>query len=253
MQRLHLPFLAPYPDEHWEAHRARLDNAEANWLPKYRYTVNFRLYDAADFGVPQRRHRVFIVGFRQDLGASWRFPEPTHSEDALLYAQYVDRSYWAEHGLPAPSVPSKLRWRTVRDALQDLPEPINFQPHPAYHHHIDIPDARAYPGHTGSPWDWPTKTIKAGDHGNPGVENMLRYDDGSVRYFTVRELARLQTFPDTWQFASSWTECRRQLGNAVPITLAETIARHIRADLDRITVLSDAPLQELNPALVADD
>jgi len=231
--------------------------------------VNFRLYDAADFGVPQRRQRVFIVGFRQDLGAAWRFPEPTHSEDALLYAQYVTRSYWAEHDLPTPAIPtkltkrveklksalkpSKLRWRTVRDALQDLPEPIDYQPHPAYHHHIGIPDAKAYPGHTGSPWDWPAKTIKAGDHGNPGGENMLRYDDGSVRYFTVRELARLQTFPDRWQFASSWSECRRQLGNAVPIVLAETVARHIHAELDRIIVTDAAPARELIPALVADD
>ncbi|MBA2724496.1 MAG: DNA cytosine methyltransferase, partial [Actinobacteria bacterium] len=48
MQRLGLPFLTPYPDEPWEAHRSRLDQAEADWSPKYRYTVSFRLCDAAD-------------------------------------------------------------------------------------------------------------------------------------------------------------------------------------------------------------
>ncbi len=56
---------------------------------------------------------------------------------------------------------------------------------------------------------------------------MLRRDDGSVRYFTVRELARLQAFPDDWHFASSWTESRRQLGNAVPVTMAEIMARRV--------------------------
>lgn len=270
VQRLRLPFLDPYPDEHWEAHRARLDGATGTpWSPEQRYDVRFHLYDATDFGVPQRRHRVFIVGFRHDLGSAWHFPEPTHSEDALLYAQYVDRSYWAEHGLPTPPVPpklaqnvealalapkpSKLRWHTVRDALGDLPEPINFQPHPDFLHHVGIPDARVYPGHTGSPWDWPAKAIKAGDHGNPGGENMLRYDDDSVRYFTVRELARLQTFPDTWQFARSWSESRRQLGNAVPVLLAATIARHIHAELGRIIGRNNASTREMVSALVADD
>ena len=61
--------------------------------------------------------------------------------------------------------------------------------------HIFQPGARSYAGHTGSPLDEPAKTIKAGDHGVPGGENMLAYPDGRVRYFTVRESARLQTFP----------------------------------------------------------
>jgi DNA (cytosine-5)-methyltransferase 1 len=60
---------------------------------------------------------------------------------------------------------------------------------------------------------------------------MLRRDDGTVRYFTVRELARIQTFPDEWHFANSWTESRRQLGNAVPVAMAEVIARQIYQSL----------------------
>ncbi len=166
-----------------------------------------------------------------------------------MYAQYVDGSYWDEHGierrqpphrlvgriarLAAQGEPSMRRWRTVRDVIRDLPEPVNFTRHDRYDNHVGIPDARAYPGHTGSPWDWPAKAIKAGDHGNPGGENMLRYDDGTVRYFTVRELARLQTFPDEWHFANSWTESRRQLGNAVPVAMAETLGRRIKGELLR--------------------
>ncbi len=49
--------------------------------------------------------------------------------------------------------------------------------------------------------------------------------DGSVRYFTIRESARLQTFPDGYKFHGSWTETMRQLGNAVPLVLARIVGR----------------------------
>lgn len=94
-----------------------------------------------------------------------------------------------------------------------------------------MPGARSYTGHTGSPLDEPAKTLKAGDHGVPGGENMLARPDGTVRYFTVRESARLQTFPDDYIFAGSWTESMRQLGNAVPVGLARPIAADIAARL----------------------
>lgn len=97
--------------------------------------------------------------------------------------------------------------------------------------HVFNPGARSYPGHTGSPLDEPGKTLKAGDHGVPGGENMLLRPDGSVRYFTVREAARLQTFPDDYVFRGSWTETMRQLGNAVPVRLAEVIAGSVAATL----------------------
>lgn len=94
------------------------------------------------------------------------------------------------------------------------------------------PGARSYTGHTGSPFDEPAKTLKAGDHGVPGGENMLARVDGSVRYFTVREAARLQTFPDDYLFRGAWTEAMRQLGNAVPVRLAETVARSVARTLE---------------------
>lgn len=94
------------------------------------------------------------------------------------------------------------------------------------------PGARSYPGHTGSPIDEPAKTLKAGDHGVPGGENMLRLPGGSIRYFSVRESARLQTFPDDYLFRGSWMETMRQLGNAVPVRLAEVVARSIKDQLE---------------------
>ena len=80
-----------------------------------------------------------------------------------------------------------------------------------------------YAGHSGSKLDEPSKTIKAGAHGVPGGENMVVLDDGSVRYYTVRESARIQTFPDDYLFSASWTESMRQIGNAVPVKLARGV------------------------------
>ena len=115
-------------------------------------------------------------------------------------------------------------WVTVRDALSDLPDPeTNPEGAAKIADHRFQPGARSYPGHTGSPLDEPSKTLKAGVHGVPGGENMLRRLDGSIRYFTVRESARLQCFPDEFVFHGSWTETMRQLGNAVPVRLAEEV------------------------------
>jgi DNA (cytosine-5)-methyltransferase 1 len=66
---------------------------------------------------------------------------------------------------------------------------------------------------------------------------MLARLDGTVRYFSVREAARLQTFPDEYEFRGSWTETMRQLGNAVPVLLAERVARSV-AQILRATTRS---------------
>jgi len=203
--------------------------------------------------VPQRRERVFLVGFRSDLQIQWSFPERTHSEDALLREQWVTGEYWERHKVASkrrPSAPQKVlsrlaglanqdlflrkSWSTVRDATHDLPDPQKSPGNLVPNHEFN-PGARSYPGHTGSPLDEPAKTLKAGDHGVPGGENMLIRPDGTVRYFTVREAARLQTFPDEYIFCGSWSEAMRQLGNAVPVKLAETVAGSVALALRQAT------------------
>jgi len=198
---------------------------------------------------------VFFVGFRSDLGIEWTFPEETHSLDSLLVHQWVTGEYWDEHGVAKknrPKLPARFaakvrdlksqgaldlfaadRWRTVRDALSKLPDPER-EDCSNWHNHWQNPGARSYVGHTGSPLDEPAKTLKAGDHGVPGGENMLLKPDGAVRYFTVRESARIQTFPDDYVLHGAWTEAMRQLGNAVPVRLAETVANGIRERLPLI-------------------
>lgn len=258
--QLEMPHHAPLPDEDWRDHKDRLLElrSKVSDPADERYDVAYQLVDAADFGVPQHRHRVVMTAFRRDLGTRWQPMVATHSKDALLYAQYVDGSYWKDHGLDpretpprlmavveslaARSKPMKQRWQTVRDAIEGLPAPIDGVPHATIPNHIGNPGARSYAGHTGSPWDEPSKALKAGDHGVPGGENMIRNDDGTVRYYTVREAARIQTFPDAYVFQGPWGECMRQLGNAVPVTLAERVAELVYAELIRSLVPDVEPL-----------
>jgi len=117
--------------------------------------------------------------------------------------------------------PKRLPWITVRDALKGLPDPRENSTD--FLNHVFRDGARMYPGHTGSILDYPSKTLKAGDHGVPGGENMIRFYDNKVRYLTVRESARIQAFPDDYCFSGSWTESMRQIGNAVPVKLAEVV------------------------------
>ena len=253
--QLNHPSIVKGDDEQWDVHLSRLEKhhmACHDSASEYRTVI--RLLNAADYGVPQRRERIFIVGFRSDLHTEWNCPKQTHTEDALLWAKWITASYWDEHRIskkqrPEPTAydmtqadriiktygmfgPATERWRTVRDAIANLPES-------SLNHEIRA-GARCYPGHTGSDIDEPAKTLKAGDHGVPGGENMVRYADGTVRYFSVRESCRLQTFPDDFYISGSWTEGMRQIGNAVPVKLAEvvghSICQHLTAALNRTAV-----------------
>ncbi len=240
---LEFPEIQLRASEGWMDHRTRLEKHKTSGkINGLRYNIVSQLLNAADYGVPQRRERVFIVGFRSDSGTNWSFPEPTHSLEVLLREQWVTGDYWERHGLKRPLTPDRLRprvdklslngtqeqpWLTVRDAFHDLPEPDKAKGLKIVNHNFQ-PGAKSYPGHTGSPLDEPAKTVKAGDHGVPGGENMVAYPNGRVRYFTIRESARIQTFPDNYIFSGSWTESMRQLGNAVPVRLAQIIASDIR-------------------------
>lgn len=230
----------------WKTHLSELENIHTKGNHKgLKYNVIYRLVNSANYGVPQKRERVIIVGIRNDLNLSWNFPNETHSEDALLWSKYVSKEYWSNNNIIIPDIekakvsvvekklinkyglfPPQLKpWKTVREALKNIPEPKH---NPDFHpEHVFRDGAKIYPGHTGSDIDLPSKALKAGDHGVPGGENMIRYSDGSVRYYTVLEAKRIQTFPDNYPILGSWTEAMRQLGNAVPVQLAETITKSL--------------------------
>lgn len=244
--QLTFPSMVKRKGESWTDHLSRLEDQYTKG--RYRglkYNVVARVVNAANYGIPQKRERVFLVGFRDDLGIEWHFPNAQYSKEALLWSQ-VTGEYWERFEVPKkqrliPKEAERVRyqpeskpWRTVREAIGDLPDPEHHKrKSQLWLNHKFQPGARSYPGHTGSPLDEPAKTLKAGVHGVPGGENMLRRPDGSVRYFTVRESARLQTFPDEFIFHGSWSETMRQLGNAVPVELAQIFAedvyKHLRA------------------------
>ena len=237
---LQWPDLAAKPGEDWEAHLIRLRKHAKGRRGKSTYQLAVRSVDAADFGAPQHRHRVVIVGVRSNVATDWTFPRPTHSRDALLWSKFISRDYWGRHNVPAPLPsprdtriidrlrrsntlvpPSGKPWLTVRDAIADLSEPAT-ETEPIAGHRLRL-GARSYKKHTGSTWDEPAKALKAGAHGVPGGENMLDFGDGAVRYFTLREMARLQGFPDKFDIGEGWKGPVRQLGNAVPVQVGERL------------------------------
>ncbi|MET8838914.1 DNA (cytosine-5-)-methyltransferase [Streptomyces rubiginosohelvolus] len=147
-------------------------------------------------------------------------------------------------------------WRTLRDAIQGygtdvklpalpsvdlerLHEKFDFGREIDVVGHIGWPGARIYKGHTPNELDRPAKTVKAGVHGVPGGESVMLLDkrirDASSpedwaylhRYMTVRETARVMTFPDEWHGSGPRGEQMRQLGNAVPVALGEFFAKAV--------------------------
>jgi DNA (cytosine-5)-methyltransferase 1 len=254
LAQVECPSIAPRRDELWQDHHVRIKRHRCGPRFKPEYRLEWRLVDAADYGVPQNRYRVVIVATRADLPA-FRFPKPTHSRQALIRAQASGR-YWEERDLPRrkPLVGSTdlaldlnddglLPWVTVRDALADLPAPADSEVG-AEMNHWTIPGARAYDGHAGSQLDWPSKTIKAGVHGVPGGENTLIDRKGCIRYYTLREAARLQGFPDSHFFSGRRLHITRQIGNAVPVGLAAAVARPLRLLSDRAFGEANASLTE---------
>lgn len=250
----------------WRDNRQMLQNLQTKGAYSgLRYDVYYKLLNAADFGVAQKRERVIIVGFRHDLQVNWQFPEPTHSADALLWQQYITGEYWTRHKIAHPRKidnaraiinrltnkygifsPTSKPWQTIRDALVGLNSDNGLNDH-QYR-----TGAKVYKGHTGSPIDAPSKTLKAGDHGVPGGENMICQDDGNVRYFTILEAKRIQTFPDNYAITGPWSEAMRQLGNAVPVRLAQVIGNAVLQTLNQAKPLTYSnrntyiPKQHLN-------
>lgn len=215
---------------------------------------------------------AFRSDLRVDIAAFKRSVLPTHSETALLRSLH-NGEYWDRHpGVPAhvrkhvtaqlpaevPLDDGLLPWRTLRDAIAGIDGNRPLPPIPwdrldrreyddvPFTDHVGWPDGRIYHGHTPNVLDRPAKTVKAGVHGVPGGESVMLTDDrvrdsGSAtrwrylhRYMTVRETARVMTFPDDWTLSGPRGEQMRQLGNAVPVLLGEVFARAVATSLDEV-------------------
>lgn len=243
------PSVARKNGETWENHLTRLCETGPRLDIGPRYRVTKHTLKAADYGVPQQRTRTMFVGIREDLDTHFVFPQRTHSRDALWWKQWVTGDYWSEQNLPVPERnkvfgPTELElrtltangpeqlglpWRTVRDAISDLPDTETRSMSNHIEHPLPPPSLRS--ARQASVYDFPAKMLKVSVHGVPGGENTIVDESGRLRYFTVREKARLFTFPDGYQFVGGWNEETRQMVLTLPVLVAQTVAEKVAATL----------------------
>ena len=144
------------------------------------YGVGVYAVNTKDYGLAQARRRCLIIGS-------------------------INGALSGSPSRPSPPI-------TVRDMMQVLGPPGEG----ASHRHQTHGTAKEYENHKPSKMDAPSKTVVAGCHGPGGGVNTVRLDDGSLRYFTVAEMAELQGFPRAYLFDEVWSHAVHELGNACP-------------------------------------
>jgi DNA (cytosine-5)-methyltransferase 1 len=170
------------------------------------YNVKYKLFNTADYGVPQSRFRVFLFGVRKDINTDCGAfpPDPTHASPKSIKGQNL------------------LPWVTIGNALKNVPEPDEthtLQNHTASQYKLRF---NGYIGHRMIDPDQPSPTITARGDERGGV--VIHHHPGNHRRLTVREVALIQTFPADYKFVGANTSAYRQIGNAVPPMMARVIA-----------------------------
>lgn len=199
------------------------------------YSMDYREVNAANYGVPQTRVRVLLIGYRDGFPVT--FPDPTHAQNNGLFLE---------------------PWRTIGDALNDLDNDDSYCARfsdrklrylkmvPPGGNWRDLPEeiqresmGRAFYAKGGRSGYWrrlsfsqPSPTILT----EPQNASTALCHPTEHRPLTVRECARIQTFPDDWVFAGRGPAQYKLVGNAVPVRLAETIGAHIRETLEKVSV-----------------
>ena len=186
------------------------------------YKVKIKLYNFADYGVPQLRERLLIVGIRSDIDFDFEHPDPTHSakDDDLLphvtageaLANIPSDAKNTEQQNLSPKTVEKLKLISAGGNFTDIPKD-----HPLYvKGMISHVYRRIHP-------DEPSKTIiAAGGGGTWG------YHYPEPRSLNNRERARLQSFPDDFEFVGTMTQVRKQIGNAVPPQGVRELAKTLK-------------------------
>jgi DNA (cytosine-5)-methyltransferase 1 len=201
------------------------------------YTLSYKVLDARDYGVPQERRRLIVVGYRKDLGIKFEFPQPTHSKlsgrgiDGRLIQKYV----------------------TLKEAIGNLPEATPAGERNRHVENLQFPNQEYMTGSFSTiymsrnrlkKWDDCSYTIQAGGRHaplHPSSSPMCKVssdkwifagDPPKYRRLSVREAARIQTFPDSFIFVyKNLADGYKMVGNAVPVKLAYAIAKKISEDL----------------------
>lgn len=194
-----------------------------NRTHKTRYRATIATLNAADYGVPQLRRRMFVVGSRD--GKEFEFPAPTHGNPSESTPLQPWMTAWdALHDLREDSDALELRGKWA-DLLPSIPEGQN------YLWHTERGEGEPLFGWRRRYWSFLLKLAK----GQPAWTIQAQPGPAtgpfhwSNRRLSAREMARLQTFPDDVRIYGGVADAQRQLGNAVPSLLAEVMAREIRA------------------------
>lgn len=165
------------------------------------YRVKYRVMNAADYGVPQTRMRVIMVGVRNDVDWEYVYPEPTHNQNGA---------------------DGMKKWVSVEEALSILPNPDEPNDVPNHQYSKYKLDFNGYIGHRKLAPDKPAPTVTARGDSKGGVV-ILPHPNG-VRRMSCREVATVQSFPVNFIFSGPGSSVYRQIGNAVPPLLAKAVA-----------------------------
>lgn len=182
------------------------------------YNVNIKLYNTADYGVPQTRERIIICGIREDIDVEFQPPSPTHGDTNKMKLNFYDELQ---------------PWVGAREALQDL-EKVKEGDFPNHF----WSKAKLNPGTQGNKKikaDEPSTTIRSEHHGN------IEFHYSEPRRLSAREAARLQSFPDDFIFYKSTTNAYKQVGNAVPPVFAWHIAKALLNTLTAAKEVEEVP------------
>lgn len=207
-------------------------------LDELGYKVNFRLLRAQYLDVPQKRERLIIFAVRNDVDAPILFPK---ERDYFISMRQALKDCPKSEGQSYPErkkqimdlVPEGGNWRDLDEDLQKEYMAGSFY----------LPGGRTGMARRMS-WDQPCLTLTCA----PAQKQTERCHPEETRPLTVREYARIQTFPDNWQFAGTMTSKYKQIGNAVPVNLGFHIGRCVLASLGYIPVTDD--MEEVEPLTV---
>jgi len=173
-----------------------------NDLTAIGYKVQAKVLNAADYGVPQLRQRVFFIGVRNDVNCSVDYPSPTHSSDG-------------SGGLH--------KWVSVGDALSSLPDPDEPNTIPNHDYSRYKLRFNGYLGHRTIDPLKPAPTVTARGDDKGGV--VVLHHPNNQRRMSCRELATVQSFPIDYAFFGNRSSVYRQIGNAVPPLMACVVAK----------------------------
>lgn len=165
------------------------------------YVVKHKILNAADYGVPQTRQRVIIVGVRKDIDYEYVYPQPTHDKNG-------------ENGLP--------RWVSVGEAMSVIPDPDLPNDLPNHEYSKYKLNFNGYIGHRELDPDKPAPTVTARGDNKGGV--VILPHPNATRRMSCRELATVQSFPLNYYFFGNRSSVYRQIGNAVPPLLGFAVA-----------------------------